>query len=198
MIRERARFGGPFFCLQGSVPRAEQGRSDPDMRRPDAHCGRIIIRHAHRQTGKAMIIGQLGQQGKPRGWFQIHRRDCHQAHDRHIGEPRRFEQGGQIGWRTAALLLFPCEINLHKAGQPSPHLIHCAGERLNQTWPIKRMDYVEQAHCLFCLVTLQLSDQMEHNIGMVLTQDRPFSGSFLDSILSKDAMAHINERPDRV
>jgi hypothetical protein len=39
---------------------------------------------------------------------------------------------------------------------------------------------------------------MEHNIGMVLTQDRPFSGSFLDSILSKDAMAHINERPDRV
>ncbi len=60
------------------------------------------------------------------------------------------------------------------------------------------MDRVEQGHCLICLVRLELTNQMQGNIGMGLAQGRPLFLCFLDPVLAKHALSRRNQREDRL
>src|SRR5437764_5334633 len=58
------------------------------------------------------------------------------------------------------------------------------------------MDCVEQSECLARLVRLQPADLVKPNVGIAITQCRPFSGCFLDPILAEIALAGADQRLD--
>jgi hypothetical protein len=60
------------------------------------------------------------------------------------------------------------------------------------------MDAVEQRHCLFRLVRLQLADEVEPQTGMGIPQAGPFAFSLLHAVFAEVPLAGFDQGLDRI
>ena len=90
------------------------------------------------------------------------------------------------------------DIHLHKRFNLPSDLVESPGERGHQARPVERMDAIEQAHGVFRLVGLQLSDEMQCRIGKPFAQSGPLGLRLLHPVLAERALAGCEQRLDRL
>src|SRR5215471_4651716 len=198
--------GGSTEGRQGSdrVAAAENGRADPNEGRALLYRDLVIVTHPHGQffqhcggdTLSLERVSELTQLAEPRArhfWVVDRGRQQHQANQTDGGGiPRRFDDGPQ--------LVLPCPMFRRLAGQI--HLdeqldatLNSRGGLINsleQRGAVDGMNHVELGDGFFCLVRLEVSDQVpfERQVGQIL----PLLLRFLQFVLAEVDLAVLGRR----
>ena len=168
------------------------------MGRAELDRGFVIPAHPHAPSVEPVVAGELVEKREERGRFDVLRRDAHETRERNVRGPRLLQQGGQFCHRTAALLRFLADIDLHEARHAAILLVHRPGQGLYQARPVERMNGVEQRDGILRLVRLQLADQVQLHRRMRFAQAGPFALRFLHAVFAEMPLAFAQQRLDRV
>jgi hypothetical protein len=176
-------------------------------RRADAHMGGAkgdgrfkICTHAHGQMRQTVARGDLGKKRKMRRRLFALRRDAHQpGRGKTMFVSARGDEGIRFYRKNTSFLRFFPRVDLDvKYGRGGVRARALHGQLGREAGAIEGFDHIKQGKGIRDLVGLERANQMQFNIGVALTKVRPFSGSFLNPIFTKHAMAGLKRRRDRV
>ena len=131
--------------------------------------------------------------------FLVDRRNAHQTFNAEaINRPALLYETVDGFRHDARLLFFFSRVDLDKQARGAADGFKCVGENAREFWTVERLDAVEQAHSLLCLVGLQGTDKVEIDTVIVRLQLRPFGQGFLHTVLAEDPVTRIQDRTDRL
>lgn len=156
-----------------------------------------IAGHAHGEVFDAGSFCKGGKHPEMIGRVFFGWRDAHQAFDRQTEIcPEVVHKLNGIFRQYACLLDFPPGIDLDEKPGRSALPLHFGCDRCRNLFPVHSLDDIEERNRQRRLVALQWADQVQFDIRKVPAQFRPLCGSFLDTVLSEDALSDIKYRSD--